>query len=82
METINPIRDGLSIDQAIINEKSQVTGVAAEYTWLEENYPGYKLCLQALSSVDNKNYDIIMIETAKCISKKIYFDITGFQGNF
>jgi hypothetical protein len=42
MQTIEPIRDGSSVEQAIIiNEKSEVIGVAAVYAWLQKHYQGY-----------------------------------------
>lgn len=81
METINPINDGSSLEKAIvINVKSEIEGVLFERTWLSYNYPGYKLSLQCLSSKENKNYDIMIIETAEGINKKIHFDITSFFG--
>lgn len=51
MQINDPILDGSSIEQAIvINETSEVAGVSAEYMWLQENYPGYKLSTQFLSA--------------------------------
>lgn len=83
MQINEPISDGLTVEQAIvIHAKSEVTGVSAEYAWLQENYPGYKLSMQFLSARDNKSYDIMLIETSEGISKKIYFDISGFHGKY
>lgn len=81
MHIIDPIPDGSTSEQAIvINEKSEIAGVAAEYAWLQEHYPGYKLSIQFLSKRDNKSYDIMLIDTAEGNSKKIYFDISAFHG--
>jgi len=83
MQINDPILDGSSIEQAIvINETSEVARVSAEYIWLQENYPGYKLSMQFLSSRDNKSYDSMLIETSDGSRKKIYFDISDFHGKF
>ncbi len=73
--------DGSSYEKAIvINEQSESVGVRAEYTWLRQNYPGYKPKGQSMSVNGKKFYDIIAILTADGIHKKIYFDITKFYG--
>jgi len=83
MQIIDPTPDGSSAEKAIIvNEKSEIPGVSAEYSWLQKHYPGYKLSLQLVTSIDNKSYDIILINTSDGQSKKVYFDISDFQGNF
>jgi len=74
--------DGSSYEKAIIiNENSELAGVNAEYYWLEKKYPGYSLSIQYHSSHDNRSYDVMLIETADGIGKKIYFDITSSYGN-
>ena len=74
---------GLSYPSAvIIKEKAETTGVKAEYKWLEENYPGYKMIQQSLNFKDKKPYDILKIKTAEGKTKEIYFDISNFYGKF
>lgn len=76
-------QDGSSFDNAVyIREKSESKGVNAEYTWLKEHYPGYKMKSQSLSFHDKKPYDLLNIVTADGESKTIYFDISGFFGKF
>jgi len=74
-------RDGSSYEKAIIiQEKSEGKGVNAEYTWLRENYPGYKTMGQSLNHHEGKPYDIIRIKTSGGTEKSIYFDISHFFG--
>ncbi|MCK4678504.1 MAG: hypothetical protein KAT48_10265 [Bacteroidales bacterium] len=69
--------DGSSFEKAII-----VKSVKAEYEWLADNYPGYKMKMQALTKHKNKHYDILSIETADGVEKDVYFDISRFYGRF
>lgn len=79
----NVARDGSSYEKAIIiKEKTESTGVAAEYNWLKENYPGYKTKMQSLNYYENKPFDIIIIITKQGEEKQIYFDISNFYGKF
>jgi hypothetical protein len=76
--------DGLSIKQAVIitetaNEK---TGVGAEYVWLHEHYPGYRLRFQGLRLDGGRSYDEMKITTADGKSRTIFFDITSFFGKY
>jgi hypothetical protein len=76
-------RNGSSFAQAIIiKEKTERTGVDAEYDWLRKNYPGYKMKMQALLSEKGKFYDRLDITTAAGEAKSIYFDISNFYGKF
>lgn len=76
-------KDGSSYDKAIvIKDKSESTGVRAEYAWLSKNYPGYQLKMQSLLFQNNKPYDKIKIVTASGEEKNIYFDISNFFGKF
>jgi len=76
-------QDGSSYEKAvIIKEKSELTGVDAEYTWLKKNYPGYKMKSQAVKNYNKKPYDILTILTASGEEKVIYFDISNFYGHF
>jgi len=80
---VSSAADGSSYEKAIvIKEKSELTGVDAEYTWLKKNYPGYKSKGQALVNYKDKPYDIITIITASGEEKKVYFDISNFYGHF
>jgi hypothetical protein len=76
-------QDGSSYANAVvIREKSETVGVSAEYKWLGQRYPGYKNNGQALQNVNGKPYDVITIETADGVEKKVYFDISNFFGKF
>ncbi|HNX67158.1 MAG TPA: hypothetical protein PKH02_09770 [Bacteroidales bacterium] len=76
-------QDGSSYEKAvIIQEKSELTGVDAEYSWLKKNYPGYKVKSQAVTNHNNKPYDILTIITGNGEQKVVYFDISNFYGHF
>ena len=76
-------QDGSSYEKAvIIQEKSELTGVDAEYSWLKKYYPGYKVKSQAVTNYKNKPYDILTIITSSGEQKVIYFDISNFYGHF
>ncbi|WP_153796884.1 hypothetical protein [Foetidibacter luteolus] len=75
--------DGLSYETAvIINAGGEIQGVAKEYEWLREHYPGYSMVKQTLQHRDKKSYDVLSIKTAEGQQKDIYFDITNFFGKF
>jgi hypothetical protein len=76
--------DGSSIQQAVIISQTagEDTGVRAEYVWLHEHYPGYRLQLQSLKSEGHKAYDVMMIRMADGKSLTIFFDITAFFGKY
>lgn len=75
--------DGSSYQKAIvITEKTETTGIQAEYSWIKEHYPDYKVISQSLQYHNKKPYDIINIVTSKGESKAIYFDISSFYGKF
>ncbi|MDP4290482.1 MAG: hypothetical protein Q8908_05325 [Bacteroidota bacterium] len=74
-------RDGCSFKKAIvINETTESKGVAAEYTWLRTNYPGYRMQHQALSFNNKKPFDLLDIITADGKAKSFFFDISNFFG--
>ena len=82
-KTNTPDRDGTSYAKAIIiEEKSEMAGVAAEYTWLGQHYPGYKSEGQALESVGKISYDVLTIKTHGGEELKVYFDISNYLGKF
>ncbi|MFI5204033.1 MAG: hypothetical protein ACHQF2_06005 [Flavobacteriales bacterium] len=73
--------DGSSYETAIyINETNEMSGVKAEYAWLNEHYPGYKRNMQSLANHNGKPYDIIKIKTAAGDDVTVYFDISNFFG--
>jgi hypothetical protein len=76
-------KNGSSFENAIfIGEKTETKGVAEEYAWLREHYPGYVSKGQTLSEHKNKPYDIIRIVTQNGEEKSIYFDISNFFGKY
>ncbi len=76
-------RDGSSFEKAIIvEEKTESAGVDAEYKWLAQHYPGYKLQQQSLLMNSGKSYDKMHIKTAQGEVKDIYFDISNFFGKW
>jgi hypothetical protein len=80
---LNIQRDGSSFEKAIIiKERNEKTGVDAEYFWLRQNYPGYKLEGQSLVHYKHVPYDIIEIVTVTGEKKSIYFNISKFFGKF
>jgi len=81
--SIAVLTDGLSYQSAIvIDAKSETTGVAKEYEWLKQQYPGYKLQKQSLNYQGKKVYDVMKIKTEAGEDLEIYFDITKFFGKF
>jgi hypothetical protein len=77
------VADGSSFDKAIIiKEYSEPKGINAEYQWLRDNYPGYKLKQQSLSNNKKKYYDVMDIITSEGKEKTIYFDISNFFGKY
>ncbi|MDR3112587.1 MAG: hypothetical protein LBU55_05455 [Elusimicrobiota bacterium] len=56
-------------------------GIAAEYAWIKNKYPDYKLLKQSISviSLDGNivNSDLLEIIT-KGVTVKVYFDISQF----
>lgn len=74
-------KDGLSYENAIvINEKSESSGVDAEYAWVRQNYPGYETKGQSLKIHKKKAYDIITIVNVDGKEMTLYFDISSFYG--
>lgn len=76
-------RDGSSFEKAIIVEKNNsMDGIAAEYAWIRNQYPGSKSLGQSLVFHKKKPFDIIKIITEEGIEKSIYFDISKFFGKY
>lgn len=75
--------DGSSFEKAIvINIKTESKGVAAEYQWLAQNYPGSKSQGQSLMMHNKKPYDVIKIKTREGKEVSVYFDISNFFGKY
>ena len=75
--------DGSSFEKAIfIDKTSEKAGIDAEYAWLKENYPGYRMIQQSLSQHKGRSYDILTIKTKESEEKDIYFDISKFFGKW
>lgn len=80
---VSKTNDGSSIEKAIvITETNEWDGVAAEYIWLDENYPGHTVLGQELIFEEDKPYDIVSIKTQAGETKDIFFDISNFYGKF
>jgi hypothetical protein len=79
--TVSTAPDGSSITSAVvIQAKDESTGVAAEYQWIADRFPGYRRVGQALLNKDGRDYDTLDITTSSGEHKKFYFDITNFFG--
>jgi hypothetical protein len=75
--------DGSSIERAIQlpDEKTEMTGVDAEYKVLGYYFPGYGKKSQALmTGPDQRPYDLLTIQK-NGKSRDVYFDISNFFGN-
>jgi len=74
-------RDGSSYEKAIIiAEKTEPSGIDAEYKWLSVHYPGYKMESQSLLLEKGRSYDLMEFKTPDGSKHSIYFDITTFFG--
>ena len=73
--------DGSSIDRAIgIIENDTMRGIAAEYSWIEEHMPEYRVVGQALLKKNDSVYDRIDVQNEAGDIRSIYFDIKSFFG--
>lgn len=74
-------RDGKSMASAIVIEADdEFSGIAMEYVWLDEHYPGYQSNRRITQFDGDKIYDVFPITTAAGTKLEIYFDITSFYG--
>ena len=77
------VGEGCTFETAIVIQAShEFQGIAMEYQWLEEHFPGYQTLSQATTSHGGRRYDIISILTADGKWMDIFFDITSFYGKF
>ena len=73
--------DGSSIERAIVIIENDTTrGIAAEYSWIEEHMPEYRVVGQALLKKNDSVYDRIDVQNEAGDIRSIYFDIKGFFG--
>lgn len=74
--------DGSSCETAVIilGAESDFAGVAAEYAWLDEHYPGSAVLGQSLGLCGDHHADIIHIRTLAGAERDVYFDIEAFFG--
>lgn len=74
-------RDGSSMANAVVIQAAdESTGVAAEYQWVADRFPGYTRGGQSLLNKGGRFYDTLDITTSSGEHKTFYFDITGFFG--
>jgi hypothetical protein len=72
---------GNSCETAIpIQAANEQEGVGAEYVWLKQHYPGYRLREQALMQCSGRPADRMSIVTADGQSLDVFFDISSFFG--
>ena len=75
--------DGLSFATAVvITEKTETSGVQAEYAWIKQHYENYEIKKQSLSYHDKKPFNVITITLANGNNLDLYFDITNYFGKF
>jgi hypothetical protein len=73
--------DGSSIEKAvIIKAPSEFVGVRAEYNWIRNNHPDWKLEKQSALNSGGKVYDKMDFRTPDGQHMTLYFDITDFFG--
>ena len=73
--------DGSSIERAIVIIENDTTrGIAAEYSWIEEHMPEYRVVGQALLKKNDSVYDRIDVQNEAGDIRSIYFDIKNFFG--
>ena len=72
---------GSSIERAIVIIENDTTrGIAAEYSWIEEHMPEYRVVGQALLKKNDSVYDRIDVQNEAGDIRSIYFDIKSFFG--
>ncbi len=73
--------DGSSLEHAIVitGAKGESDGVKAEYGWLRQHHPTYRLLRQAVRSAGERIYDQMDITTPEG-EKTVFFEITSFYG--
>ena len=74
--------DGGSVAEAILVEgaPSDPAGIAAEYQWLHDHVPGFRLERQALFHAGGRQYDQLDGAMPNGERRSVFFDITEFFG--
>jgi hypothetical protein len=73
--------DGSSVAEAIlVKGATEVTGIAAEYRWLHDHVPGFRLKQQSLLGVGGRQYDRLDGVMPNGERRSVFFDITEFFG--
>lgn len=74
--------DGASMATAIvIDAANEADGVAAEYAWLREHFPGARVVNQSLlTPAGDHVYDAIEFTARDGTKHTVYFDISRFFG--
>lgn len=79
----SPGKEGGSFRTAIvIRGSTEDDGVPAEYAWIRQHLPGYKLGAQRLEHDDGKAFDVFDIVSPGGEKMKLYLDISAFFGKF
>ena len=58
----------------------ETDGVAAEYAYIREHFPGCRPTSQALLRDKDRSYDAIKLDGPNCATKDVLFDITDWLG--
>lgn len=72
--------DGKSCDTAVVVHASDETsGVAAEYQWIREHFPGAKVTSQSLTQCKDRPADVLKFSSTQG-DTEIWFDIGDYFG--
>ncbi|MGE5625500.1 MAG: hypothetical protein ACM3ZT_08140 [Bacillota bacterium] len=75
--------DGSSVAKAVvILGATEMTGVGAEYQWLDAHFQGWKGQDQSLLNQDKKVYDVMNFTMPDGSKHTVYFDITDYFGKY
>ena len=66
----------------MIDAPNEREGIAAEYQWLSQKYPGFKRLGQSLGACKGFRSDFVHIETATGEKRTIVFNIQSFFGRW
>jgi len=73
--------NGSSLAEAIlVKGATEVTGIAAEYQWLNDHLPGFRSERQFLLEVGGRRYDQLDGVMPNGERRSVFFDITEFFG--
>ena len=76
-------RDGSTCERAVVIKASdEKAGVAAEYAWLRNHFPGYRMGSQSVRGDNGRMYDVLDFMTRDSEAKSVCFDITAFYGRW